>query len=98
MNKYVPGWLRHLVKKPFKGNWYYETQVGPVVFQWLHDLSHRVEIGRGLRINRLYIWWDYVWWWAHVKRHWNFGPAIGWLKRTWAWVDEEWYFRFIDKE
>ena len=95
MNKYVPGWLRHLVKVHGKGLWYYEMQVGPVVFQWLHDLDHPVKIGaRGniVRINRFHTWWDYFWWGVYVERHWDFDPAINWLKRTRAWIDEEWYW------
>lgn len=43
---------------PFKGQWYYEWQVGPVVLQ----LSHKLRNHRGPRlIPLLYAWWDTAW-------------------------------------
>lgn len=90
--RYGPGWLWHIWQPPFKGLWYWEMQVGPLVFWWQHDLAHKATIGKGLRINRFKVWWDYIWWKYEVKRHWDFSPAIEWLKRTRAWIEEEWYF------
>lgn len=50
------------VSMPFKGNWYYEAQVGPVVLMWQHATKHVPTSGRGLRLGRFYVWSDKDWW------------------------------------
>lgn len=49
------------VGRPFKGAWYYEWQLGPVVLQWKHDLSHVSRDKRGVCIGRFSLWLDKIW-------------------------------------
>jgi hypothetical protein len=46
--------------RPFKGNWFYEWQIGPVVVQWKIDPTSNV-VSSGLVIGRLSIWLDSYW-------------------------------------
>ena len=49
--------------RPFKGMWYYEMQVGPIVFLYKHDQTHRGQRRRGkIAFWRFAIWYDFYWW------------------------------------
>jgi hypothetical protein len=65
-------WLRRAF--PFKGNWAWESQIGPLVFQWFHDAeaskSQRSKFYRNrilkswlwhFRVGRFHVWNDSLW-------------------------------------
>lgn len=49
------------ISRPFKGTWYYEWQLGPVVLQWLHEMSLSPTSTKGISWGRLHIWLDSMW-------------------------------------
>jgi hypothetical protein len=65
-----------------KGNWYYEIQILMFVIMWQHDMNHKPQSKRGLRIGRLYIWRDTAWS-AHSSFRWIF-KFIRTLRRWWS--------------
>lgn len=52
---------QRFVRKPFKGWFAYEWQIGPVVFQFKHGTAEWSKPTRGFRIGRLYVWRDRCW-------------------------------------
>lgn len=49
------------ISRPFKGSWFYEWQVGPVVLQWLHSTSLNPIATKGITWDKLHIWLDLMW-------------------------------------
>ena len=46
------------VGKPFKGLWYYEWQIGPLVFQWKHAGYHKQT---RFHVGPFQVWHDSAW-------------------------------------
>lgn len=46
-----------MIRKPFKGTWFYEWQIGPVVLQVRHTRASQ----RGGRENLVGVWLDPHW-------------------------------------
>ncbi len=56
--------MRLFISKPFKGNMFYEWQVGSIVLQWQHDMDVKLAGDHGQEIfhlGRFAIWRDQSW-------------------------------------
>ncbi len=54
--------LRRLVRRPFKGTYFYEWQIGPFVFQWRHAGPMRdASLAMDLGFPKMQLWRDPYW-------------------------------------
>jgi len=67
---WVDAWAKHIhpyrfpyIGKPFKGQWFYEIQVGPIVFQYRHKNAASPEWRRKMgKKTNFFVWCDSTWW------------------------------------
>jgi hypothetical protein len=62
--------MLHLIRRPFKGQWFYEWQIGPLVLQWRHsDVCYYGNMATPTVkpwYRRPNVWFDSAWYY-HTK-------------------------------